>query len=246
MKARRDDHDVLNRVRRFWKSAGPGEAGPGGVPVLLDGKTARTPGSKPLVLPNREAAELVAQEWEDVGDHLNSALMPATRLAFTAIDRVSQNRQAVAGEIARYAGSDLLCYLAESPLALVEQQTEAWRPLLDWAEGELGLKFVTAAGIVHRQQSQSTLDRVTELTLRLDDFALAGLAWASSLFGSAILAIALAQGRLTGEAAFSLSRLDETFQTEHWGEDAEARDRAHVLKSEALLLERWFKALDKT
>ena len=70
------------------------------------------------------------------------------------------------------------------------------------------------------------------------DFALAGLAAAAALFGSAILGFALRRGELDGEAAFELSRLDETFQEERWGVDAEAAARADAMAKEAVMLGR--------
>ena len=77
----------------------------------------------------------------------------------------------------------------------------------------------------------------------LDDFALTGLAHATALFGSAVLGLALQRGRLSGEEAFALSRLDEAFQEEQWGVDAEAAERTQKLAAEAVMLERWFAAL---
>lgn len=170
--------------------------------------------------------------------------MPATRLASTAIDRVSQVREAVAEEIAAFAGSDLLCYLADHPTSLAVEQAREWTPWRDWAALELGVVLEPAEGIVHRQQDPAAIARVAGLALRLDDFALTGLAMATPLLGSAILAIAVQRGVLTGEAAFELSRLDEAFQERQWGVDAEAAERTAARRAEAVMLDRWFRALD--
>jgi chaperone required for assembly of F1-ATPase len=169
--------------------------------------------------------------------------MPATRLASTAIDRVSQVREAVAEEIAAFAGSDLLCYLAEHPTSLAVEQAREWTPWRDWAALELGVVLEPAEGIVHRPQDPAAIARVAELALRLDDFALTGLAMAVPLLGSAVLAMALQRGVLAGEAAFELSRLDEAFQERQWGVDAEAAERTAARRAEAALLDRWFRAL---
>ena len=170
--------------------------------------------------------------------------MPATRLASTAIDRVSQTREPVADEIAAYAGSDALCYLAEFPTPLVEKQAREWSPWRDWAR-DLGVPLEPVEGIVHRAQDPAAIARVREMALSLDDFALTGLATAVPLLGSAILGLALQRGALTGEAAFDLSRLEEAFQEEQWGIDADNAARTGLRRAEAMLLERWFKALDR-
>lgn len=235
-------NDALQRIRRFYKTV-QAEPVDGGFAVLLDGRRAKTPGGAPLVLPTEAAAELVAAEWAAQDPWIDFGEMPASRHAFTAIDRVGAARTETAGELGRFAGSDLLCYFAEEPKALLERQQQGWGPVLDWAEDELDLVFVRASGIVYQIQPSETLHRAEGLALDLDDFGLAGLAWGAALFGSAVLALALQKGRLSGEEAFELSRLDEAFQQEQWGVDEEAAERSARMRSEALVLERWFAAL---
>ncbi len=230
-------------AKRFWKEAGVGARGDAGWPVTLDGRTPQSPGGRRLVLPSEALAALVAAEWAAQGEFILTATMPATRLAFTAIDRIADAREAVADEVAAYAGSDALCYFAEGPDGLIRREEEAWGPWLDWAESDLGLAFVRVRGLIHRPQPAQTVARVRALALEFDDFGLAGLAWAASLFGSAVLALALARGRLDGEAALQLSRLDEIFQEERWGVDEEAAARVEGLRAEARALEAWFRAL---
>lgn len=230
------------RIKRFWKAAEV-EARDGGWIVLLDGRAPKTPAGNAIVLPTEAAARLVAEEWNAQGEHLMPGTMPATRLASTAIDRVSQTRGPVAEEIARYAGSDVLCYLAETPSGLIERQQAEWGPWRDWAARELGVELHTVEGIIHRPQAPQALARVEALALEMDDFALTGLATAVPLFGSAVLGLAVQRGALAGEAALDLSRLDEAFTEERWGVDEEAAARTAAHRAEATLLQRWFEAL---
>ena len=234
---------ATQRPRRFYQaaSASPLE---GGFGVMLDARTLRTPAGARLVLPSLVLAELVAEEWSAQEGVIEHASMPATRLAFTAADRIGGARAATAAEIARQAGADLLCYFAEAPEVLTQRQEERWSPLLDWARGELDLGFECTVGILHRAQPQETLARVEALAQALDDFTLAGVALAAGLFSSTILALALQRGVLGGAEALDLSRLDEVFQEEQWGIDAEAAQRTARLRNEAVMLERWFRALD--
>jgi chaperone required for assembly of F1-ATPase len=241
--ARKGFRESEERLKRFWTDVDV-KAGQGTYAVTLDGRTPKTPAHARLVLPTEAAARLVAGEWAAQGEFIDPGTMPATRLASTAIDRVSQVREAVADEIAAFSGSDLLCYLAEHPTALVAEQVRDWTPWRDWAALELGVVLEPAEGICHRAQDPAAIARVRDLALRLDDFALTGLAMAAPLLGSAILALALQLGRLSGEAAFDLSRLDEAFQERQWGVDAEAAARTAARRAEAVLLERWFRALE--
>jgi chaperone required for assembly of F1-ATPase len=214
-----------------------------GFGVMLDARTLRTPVGAKLVLPSPVLAELVASEWSAQEGVVDYASMPATRLAYTVVDRLDGARAATAAEIARQADADQLCYFAEAPASLTGRQKARWGPMLDWAAKALNLRFERVTGVLHRTQPQSTLDRIETLALTMDDFTLAGLALAASLFTSAVLALALQRGVLSGDEAFDLSRLDEAFQEEQWGVDAEAAERAARLRAEAVMLDRWFRAL---
>ena len=239
---RKGFHEPAEKPRRFYKAVEVAEA-EGGFAVLLDRRAVRTPGGVRLILPTRALAELVAGEWAAQTDVVELAQMHATRLANTAVDSIEGAREATADQIADYAGSDLLLYFAEEPDALVRRQTERWGPLLDRAEAEARLSFVRASGIIHRAQPQATLEQVRAIALGLDDFGLAGMAFGAALFGSAVLALGLLRGWVDGVQAFELSRLDEAWQEERWGVDDEAAERAERLKAEAVMLERWFAAL---
>ena len=234
--------DAVEKARRFYTAVAVLQQ-PQGFAIALDGRIARTPAGGRLILPVQPLAAVIAEEWAAQGERLDMSLAPATRLAFTAIDGGVAARTAMAAEVARYAGSALLCYFAEGPQALVVEETASWAPLLDWAQDELGLAFVRASGIVHRPQPPETVERVQALAMELDTFSLTGLVFATGLFGSAILALAVQHARLMSDQAFDLSRLDEAFQAERWGLDAEAKARTDRLRADAQMLERWFSAL---
>lgn len=230
------------KPRRFYRDVAVAEAA-GRFEVLLDGRSVKTPKGGRLAAPSRPVAEQIAEEWAEQGEHLELAGMHATRLANTALEGVAPAREAVADQMAQYAGSDLLCYFAEDPAELVRRQEARWAPLLAQAEAEAGLRFVRAAGIIHQPQPGETLARMREIALAMDDFTLAGFAFASALFGSTVLGLALQRGWLDADEAFDVSRLDEAFQEEKWGVDAEAAERAEKLRAEARAVGRWFEGL---
>ncbi|MBJ7410270.1 MAG: ATPase [Phenylobacterium sp.] len=239
---RKGFHEPAEKPRRFYKAVTVIEAG-GGWQVQLDGRNLRTPKASLMVLPTRAVAEQVAAEWAAQTDVIEMAAMHATRLANTAIETIGGSRDGVADQVAQYAGADLLCYFADDPAALLARQEEAWLPILARAEVEEGLVFERCTGIVHKAQPGETLTKVREIALSLDDFQLAGLAFGVALFGSALLAVGLLRGWMSGEAAFDVSRLDEAFQEEKWGVDAEAAERTARLRGEAAMLDRWFRNL---
>lgn len=228
--------------KRFYLSADTAPADDG-FSVRLDGRVVRSPQGRPLVAPTEALAGLIAAEWTAQGATVDLANMPATRLAHTALDGVGAARGETVAALARYAGSDLICYFAEAPRALVERQMASWSPLLDWARRDLDLRFDTTVGIVHRTQPPKTLARVATLASALDDFALSGLAFGAALFGSTVIALALRLRRLDAAGAVAAASLDEAFQQETWGVDAQAAQAAQRMARDAAMLQRWFAAL---
>jgi chaperone required for assembly of F1-ATPase len=211
--------------KRFYKTVAIKDDGGEGAALLLDGKPVRTPGKAPLVLPTRVLAEAVADEWRAQKERIDPATMPLTKLANSAIDGVRGREQAVIDDIVKYAGSDLLCYRAEGPKGLVASQGKHWDPVLAWAKATLAAPLRLAEGVVHVAQPKASLRRIRRELEGLNPFSLAALHVMTSLTGSALLALAVARGKLTPEQAWAAAHVDEDFQISQWGEDAEAAAR---------------------
>jgi chaperone required for assembly of F1-ATPase len=205
-------------VKRFYKKA---EAGEGGA-ILLDGRPVRTPGRAPLALPTEALAEAVADEWNMQGDTIDPRAMPLTGLANAAIDRVAPDAQAFADGLAVYGESDLLCYRAEGPESLAARQSEIWDPILAWAQQRYDLVLELAMGVIHMPQPPETIARLRAAVASRDPFRLAGLSPLVTISGSLIVALALAEGAISLDAAWAAATLDEQWQAGQWGEDAEA------------------------
>ncbi|MGQ0485148.1 MAG: ATP12 family chaperone protein [Hyphomicrobiales bacterium] len=202
--------------------------------ILLDGRPVRTPVKAALVLPTMALARAVAEEWQAQGEKIDPASMPLTRLANTAIDRAMPDRARIVAEMLEFAGSDLVCYRAETPPELIERQALAWNPVLDWAAAELGAAFVATAGIMHRPQPEAALKAVEAHLEGLDPFVLTALHNLMTLSGSLMIAAMTVAERLEPERAWRAANTDEDFQIGQWGEDAGARLRRDVRRREFL------------
>ncbi len=225
--------------RRFYKQAAA-EAREGGFALLLDGRVARTPGRKPVIVDREPVARALAGEWSGQGERLDPMAMPLTRVVNAAIDRVSREMAAIRAEIVAYAGSDLVCYRAEGPRALVEAEDAAWSPLVTWAREALGVRLTLIEGVVPAAQDSSVFGAVEEAIAPLDALTLAALHTATTLTGSAVIALALALGHLTAEEAWLAAHVDENWQMSQWGADAAAlaqrEPRWWELEAAALIL----------
>lgn len=216
-------------MKRFYRDAAVEPVGTA-FRVCLDGRPVRTPGKSLLVLPGRALAEAIAEEWVRQDKKIRPETMPLMRLACTGIDRVMPRRQSVIDEIAGYAASDLTCYRAEAPPELVARQAAAWQPLLDWAAERYDAPLRATAGVMPVAQPAGALAALKLAVAQHDDLALAALHSLTTGCGSLVIALALVEGRLDLAGAWATAQLDESYQTEQWGEDEEAAQRRTAVK----------------
>jgi len=213
--------------KRFYKSAEAVEI-EDGFAIHLDGRPVKTPSKSTLVLAQKAVADAVAAEWNAQDKEINPALMPLTRMANSAQDAVAGKFHEVADEISRFAGNDALCYRADDPEKLCERQRTTWDPVLNWAGDELGGRFVLIEGIMHRDQPEEVVTAFRGHLNALTSLQLAAFHTVTTLTGSAILAFSVHRGHLSAEDAWSAAHVEEDWNIELWGEDAEAaRVRAY-------------------
>ncbi len=217
--------------RRFYKTATAGAAAP--FAILLDGRPAKTPKQRPLAVAARPLASAIAAEWDAQATVIDPATMPLTRLVTTAIDAVAGRETDVAAEIVDYAGSDLVCYRAAAPAGLVERQSAAWDPVLTFARAKLGAEFTVATGLVHAAQPAAASAAVAAALEGADALRIAALHTLTTLTGSALIALAHAEGAMTFEQAWGAAHVDEDWQIAQWGADAEAAVRRQARRAEA-------------
>lgn len=229
---------MLNKtLKRFYKQASAAE-GADGFAVHLDGRPVKTPAGRRLAVPFRPLAEAMAEEWEAQVEEIKPHTMPMTQLASTALDRIGPERATILDQLARFADTDLLCYRADFPPDLVKRQTSQWQPLLDWAAELTGGRLAVTSGVVAVVQPAEAVAALTGRLASYDDWQLTAAQAACAASGSLVLALALVEGRLSGEQTYEISQLDETYQIEQWGEDAEAAARRAALRRDIVAAER--------
>lgn len=221
----------MSGPKRFWTDVDVVEAS-GGHSVTLDGRTIKTPGKREFVTPTRALAEAVAEEWRAQGEVMKPHAMAQTRYVNSVLDGIAVSRAAVIETVSAYGGSDLLCYRAEHPDVLIARQAERWDPLLDWARDHFDAPMILAAGVMPVDQPAPSLSRLSDAVASHGDFELAGLHDLVSISGSLVLGLAVSVGRLGANEAFDLSRLDDDWQIEQWGEDEDAMAVAALKRGE--------------
>ena len=230
---------MLSAPRRFYKNATVTEV-EGGWGIQLDGKTLRSPAKRPFALPTEALAAAIAEEWQSQADKIDPHSMPLMQFAATAIDRLADDREALARETADYCASDLVCYRAPDPPALVRRQEDVWAPLIAWVAQRYDVALNVTSGLQAVDQpahARATFQRVLGA---YDLFALAAFAGMTASAGSLVIALALAEGRITAEEAADAALLDELFQAEKWGSDPEAEKRRAGIRADLDAAARFF------
>jgi chaperone required for assembly of F1-ATPase len=230
------------RPKRFYTLAAAERLGDAWT-VALDGRTIKTPAREPLALPTRGLADALVDEWNAQEEHIDLAAMYLTRIANVAIDRAPEARDEMAEEVARFCETDLICHIAEEPEELIALEEGHWAPVREWAADVLEVILVTTEGVRAAPQPDASLEAARDYALSLDDFRLTGLVYACSLYGSALLAMAVCEGVLPANEAFEMSRLDEAWQAARWGEDDEAKAATEAKRIEANAIAAWFAGL---
>ena len=229
-------------MRRFYNATSVDKRG-SGYTVLLDGLPVRTPGKAELIVPNRPLANAIADEWRSQGATVRQDEMHLNKLAATAIDRPDPMAADLVDTIVAYARTDLLCHRVESPIELARRQIDAWQPLLDWADATYGARLNVTTGIVPAIQPDAAVAALRTVVEQHNGMRLEALHNATTLLGSIVLGLALLAGRIKAAAAFDASQIDETYQLERWGEDAEAASRRAGLRREIEATERFARLL---
>jgi chaperone required for assembly of F1-ATPase len=175
-----------------------------------------------LAVPTEALARAIADEWRGVEQDIDPRRMPLTGLANAAIDRAAPDRAAFGQGLARYAEADLFCYRAETPPTLVARQAESWDPLLAWARRRFDVDFTVTASVTRVAQPPATVERLAHAVAALDAFRLAGLSPLVTIGGSLIAGLAVVEKAVTADQAWQAVSVDERWQLEQWGADAEA------------------------
>jgi chaperone required for assembly of F1-ATPase len=219
--ARRSSRAVQRK--RFYSSADVGQTD-GGFTITLDGKPIKTPSGRTVIVPVRSLAETIAAEWNAQGEFIDPLTMPVTRFANSVVQGVVENVAAVSDDVTKYFGSDLLFYRAGHPEGLVAREAAHWDPILFWVAETLGAHFMLAEGVMHVRQPPSAI-AAARGALPADPWAIAALHVITALTGSALLALALFHGVIEADQAWAAAHVDEDWNAEKWGVDAEMAAR---------------------
>ena len=231
------------KQKRFWKSVHVVST-EAGYFIKLDDKILKTPAKRQMMLPTETLAKKVASEWGQQVEEIDPTKMPFTKAANAALDKVSEQFEEVSSLLGEYGDTDLLYYRADSPPELQKRQKTGWDPIVKWAENTFKVQINCGTGIVYIPQNEKLFSKIRLKIRSLNIFELTAFYDMVSITGSLILGLAIIKGRLLAEEAYQLSRIDEQWQLEQWGEDEEAQVASNLKNAAILHSEEFFTLSD--
>ncbi len=218
-------------MKRFYEKVQISQSGLS-YEVRLDGNPLKTPLKTIMYLPTEALAKKIADEWSMIKTEIFLEQMPIFSLAATAIDRVVLQQSSLSAEMQNYIMNDLLCYRESYDSKLYEHQNKKWDPWLKWSKKNFNFDLKTTKGVIPINQDTQNSKLLLKLTSQMDIWHFTCFVKATTLAGSAILALAFIKKKLTVDELFSLCFLDELYQIEKWGEDEEAYQKRSAVKTE--------------
>lgn len=213
--------------------------------LAREGKPVMTPAGNALALPTQALAEAIAEEWRQAqqGGKLNKDRMGLTALSSIALDLATPRREALLEDVLPYIDTDLVSYRAGDTPELLAREEQGWDPLLAWAEKAYGIRLATTGGVLPVAQPPENTQNLSAQLERYDAWRLAAYAAAVKPLGSALLALALLEGKLNADEAFRLAHLEEEYETQKWGHDEEKEKHLALKKADLRTLERFLQLL---
>lgn len=216
---------------------------PQGWAILRNDAEMFTPAKHALMAPNEAVANAVTEEWRGQGVTLNKHAMTLTALCVVAIDVATHQREAMLADIVPYIETDLTCYRAGDVPELLAQQRSAYDPWLKWMKAEHDIALNPTDGMMPVSQPAEAATKLSAVIAHYDVWKLAAFALAVKLLGSAVLALALVEGKLAAAEAFRIAHLEEAYETSQWGADDEKDIALDAKRIELLAVENFLKLL---
>jgi len=221
-------------MKRFYREATLDEVAEddvaAGFRVLLDGRAIKTQGGRAQIVPTPALGAAMVAEWAEQGETIDPTRFVFRDLADYAIDVVAPDPDATIAALVGYAQTDTLCYRAFPDEPFAARQDAQWEPLVAAAEARFSVRFTRVAGVMPRPQPAETIATLAAKLGQHDRFTLAALRNLAGLAASLIIGLtALESTALETDAEigalWDAANLEEDWQAELWGKDAEAEAR---------------------
>ncbi|XP_051877836.1 ATP synthase mitochondrial F1 complex assembly factor 2 [Pristis pectinata] len=211
--------------KKFYQNVSISQGEGGVFEINLDRRKLKTPQGKLFTVPSEALAIAVATEWESQGDVLQLFTMHLTTLCNTALDNPTQRtKEQLIRSALKFLDTDTVCYRVEEPPGLVELQKNEWDPVVEWIENRYNVEIGSSTNILGPNIPKESKETFKQHLSSYNFWALIGLEYVIHQLKSVVLSLNLIDRNLSVEKAVLLSRLEEQYQIEVWGNVEWAHD----------------------
>ncbi|KAF6092412.1 ATP synthase mitochondrial F1 complex assembly factor 2 [Phyllostomus discolor] len=183
--------------KRFYQNVSITQ-GEGGFEINLDHRKLKTPQAKLFTVPSEALAIAVATEWDCQQDTIKFYTMHLTTLCNTSLDNPTQrNKDQLIRAAVKFLDTDTIWY---------------------------GVEIGSSTSIMGPNIPDRTREVLVSHLASYSMWALQGIEFVVSQLKSMVLTLGLIDLRLTVEQAVLLSRLEEEYQIQKWGNVEWAHD----------------------
>ncbi|CAM4709222.1 unnamed protein product [Leuciscus chuanchicus] len=216
---------AITERKKFYENVSISQVDGGLFEINLDKRKLKTPGGKLFTVPNEALAIAVATEWDVQKETLKFYTMHLTTLCNTALDNPTQRtKEQMISAALKFLETDTICYRVEEPPGLVELQTNEWEPVMNWIEQRYNVVIGSSSNIMGPQIPEETKETFRQHLHSYNFWSLTGLEYVITQLKSLILSLGLIDRHLSVEQAVLLSRLEEEYQIQSWGNVEWAHD----------------------
>lgn len=149
---------------------------------------------------------------------------------------IKEHRSEVIEKLVEFSFTDVILFWSAND-DIKSLQTEKWLPVLKWLNNRFKITLKETDGLTPPPQNENNRAGFTEILEKMSLKTLMAYYLAAVRLKSPLLALALAEKKITASEAFELAYLEELYQSKSWGVDEEAEQGRQCVKNELLEIE---------
>ncbi|XP_018578180.1 ATP synthase mitochondrial F1 complex assembly factor 2 [Anoplophora glabripennis] len=193
--------------------------------VILDQRKLKTPKGNIFSVENEALAIAVATEWNSQKDKIVQSKMHITTLCNTILDNPNNlTKYDIVNYIVNYLDTDTVLFQANEDEDLFKFQIAEWDPVIEWFNKRFNVQLKKSTQMDVPPVSDQDKNTLSKHLMSYNFAAVNGFMYGIDTLKSVVLTFACIEKHITPERAVLLSRLEEEYQTGHWGRVEWAHD----------------------
>lgn len=193
--------------------------------VTLDQRKLKTPKGTVLQVTSEPLAIAIATEWDSQKDTINQSHMHLTSLVNTSLDNPNHlSKLDLVNYMLDYLPTDTIIYQSEKDDELYNMQLKEWDPVIEWFNKRYSVDMQKNRMLDTPVISKEIRMSIGKHLMSYDEASLHAFVFAVDTLKSVLLTCATIDRFINVEKAVLLCRLEEEYQSLHFGRVEWAHD----------------------